>query len=137
MLRAMFSGAWGSAEPAPHLAPVMMAGHSLGEYSALVAAESLAFADALRLVRRRGELMQEAVPLGAGAMAAILGLPAEEVAAIATIAAIADGAGAGEVCAVANWNAPGQTVIAGHARAVYPAIARAPHPGAPPAMPPP
>ncbi len=62
---------------APELVPVAMAGHSLGEYSALVAAGALGFADALRLVRRRGELMQEAVPVGKGAMAAIIGLDAE------------------------------------------------------------
>ena len=68
---------------APELAPVAMAGHSLGEYSALVAAGALGFADALRLVRRRGELMQEAVPVGKGAMAAIIGLDAETIAAIA------------------------------------------------------
>ncbi|HVS02492.1 MAG TPA: ACP S-malonyltransferase [Thermoanaerobaculia bacterium] len=95
--------------------PALVAGHSLGEYSALVAAGSLRFADALRLVRRRGELMQEAVPVGQGAMAAILGLDAEAVEALVTEAA------GDEVCAVANRNAPEQTVIAGHA----PAVARA------------
>jgi [acyl-carrier-protein] S-malonyltransferase len=99
--------------------PVLVAGHSLGEYSALVAAGSLALADALRLVRRRGELMQQAVPVGEGAMAAVLGPEPDEVAAIAAAAA----AETGGVCTVANLNAPGQTVIAGHRRAVERAIA--------------
>ena len=98
--------------------PAAMAGHSLGEYSALVAAGALDLGAALRLVRRRGELMQEAVPVGEGAMAALLGLDADAVAAIAGEAAAATG----EVCAVANLNAPGQTVLAGHRRAVERAI---------------
>ena len=98
------------------LAPEVVAGHSLGEYSALVAAGTLAFADALRLVRRRGELMQEAVPVGVGAMAAMIGLPAAEVERIAQEAA------GDEVCAVANYNAPIQTVVAGHRRAVERAV---------------
>jgi [acyl-carrier-protein] S-malonyltransferase len=115
-------------EPPLAPAPAALAGHSLGEYSALVAAESLAFADALRLVRRRGELMQEAVPLGTGAMAAILGLDPEAVAEIAAEAA------AEEVCAVANLNAPGQTVIAGHTRAIDRAVALAQQRGARKAM---
>lgn len=113
---------------APELRPVAVAGHSLGEYSALVAAGSLSFADALRLVRRRGELMQEAVPVGVGAMAAILGMDAGAVAAVA-----ADAAAAGdqsEVCAVANFNGPGQTVIAGHKAAVDRAAALAKERGA-------
>jgi [acyl-carrier-protein] S-malonyltransferase len=88
------------------------AGHSLGEYSACVAAGALSFADAVRLVRRRGEFMQEAVPAGEGAMAAIVGLPPEEVEAACREAA-------GEaIVSVANYNSPEQTVIAGHARAV-------------------
>ncbi len=95
----------------------LVAGHSLGEYSALVAAKVLDLADALRLVRRRGELMQEAVPVGEGAMAAVLGLPAETVAAIAAEVSTAD-----EVCAVANYNSPEQTVIAGHRLGVERAI---------------
>ena len=97
------------------LSPVAMAGHSLGEYSALVAAGALDFADALRLVRLRGQLMQEAVPVGTGAMAAILAL---DDAAVAAVAAEAADAAAGEVCAVANYNSPGQTVIAGHRAAI-------------------
>jgi [acyl-carrier-protein] S-malonyltransferase len=88
------------------------AGHSLGEYSANVAAGSLAFADALRLVRRRGELMQDAVPAGEGAMAAILGLAPEAVEAACRDAA------QGAVVAPANYNSPEQTVIAGESAAV-------------------
>lgn len=92
--------------------PDFVAGHSLGEYSALVAAGSLDLADALRLVRLRGELMQEAVPFGLGAMAAIIGIDAEIVARACTDAA------EGEVCSPANFNTPTQTVIAGHADAI-------------------
>jgi len=110
---------------APELAPVAVAGHSLGEYSALVAAGALGFADALRLVRRRGELMQEAVPVGQGAMAAIIGMDAEAIAAIA-----ADSATADEVCAVANYNGPSQTVIAGSKGAVDRAVVLAKERGA-------
>jgi [acyl-carrier-protein] S-malonyltransferase len=88
------------------------AGHSLGEYSACVAAGALAFGDAVRLVRRRGEFMQEAVPEGIGAMAAIVGLAVEEVEAACRDAAD------GEVVGAANYNSPEQTVIAGHAAAV-------------------
>ncbi|HXT52037.1 MAG TPA: ACP S-malonyltransferase, partial [Thermoanaerobaculia bacterium] len=97
--------------------PALVAGHSLGEYSALVAARVLDLADALRLVRRRGELMQEAVPVGEGAMAAVLGLPAEQVAEVA-----AEVSTPNDVCAVANYNSPEQTVIAGHKTAVERAI---------------
>jgi [acyl-carrier-protein] S-malonyltransferase len=113
---------------APELKPVAVAGHSLGEYPALVAAGALDFADALRLVRRRGELMQEAVPVGKGAMAAIIGLDPEAIAGIA-----ADAAASGdqpEVCAVANLNGPGQTVIAGDKGAVDRAVALAKERGA-------
>ncbi len=88
------------------------AGHSLGEYSAGVAAGALAFPDAVRLVRQRGLFMQEAVPAGVGAMAAIVGLPPEEVEAACGEAA------QGEVVSPANFNSPEQTVIAGHAAAV-------------------
>jgi [acyl-carrier-protein] S-malonyltransferase len=93
--------------------PAFAAGHSLGEYSAHVAAGTLSFADALRTVRRRGRYMQEAVPVGEGAMAAVLGLDAERVA-----AACADASAAGGIVTPANLNAPGQVVIAGHAAAV-------------------
>jgi len=88
------------------------AGHSLGEYSACVASGALALTDALRLVRERGRLMQEAVPHGVGAMAAVVGLAAEQVE-----AACREAAG-GEVVSPANYNSPEQTVIAGHAEAV-------------------
>jgi [acyl-carrier-protein] S-malonyltransferase len=108
---------------------VAMAGHSLGEYSAHVAAGTLTLADALRLVRRRGRLMQEAVPVGEGAMAAVLGLAAEEVARVAADAA------QGRVCSVANYNSPEQTVIAGHADAIERAIALARERGAKRAIP--
>ncbi len=96
-----------------------MAGHSLGEYSAHVAAGTLAFADAVRIVRRRGRYMQEAVPVGAGAMAAVLGLDRNAVAEACAEAA------EGEVVAPANLNAPGQVVIAGSAAAVQRAGERA------------
>ncbi len=92
--------------------PVAMAGHSLGEYSALVCAGSLAFRDAIALVRFRGQAMQEAVPAGRGAMAAILGLDE------AGLEAACREAAQGEVVEPVNFNAPGQTVIAGHATAV-------------------
>lgn len=94
------------------LHPAFAAGHSLGEYSALVCAEVLSFRDAVRAVRMRGEAMQEAVPEGVGAMAAILGLEPE-----AVRRACADAAGV-EVVSPANFNSPEQTVIAGHAAAV-------------------
>lgn len=86
--------------------PDFFAGHSLGEYSALVAAESLTFADALRLVRKRGELMQSAVPADEGAMAAVIGLSDEQVKQACAEAAPA-------FCVPVNFNAPGQVVIAG------------------------
>jgi [acyl-carrier-protein] S-malonyltransferase len=92
--------------------PDWVAGHSLGEYSALVAAGALSLEDALRTVRRRGQYMQEAVPVGVGAMAAILGLELPKVE--AACLAVADG----EVVAPANVNSPGQVVIAGHTAAV-------------------
>ncbi len=111
------------------LKPAAMAGHSLGEYSALVAAGALEFATALALVRRRGELMQDAVPVGAGAMAALMGLDAEAVEEVARDAAAGDEP-AGEVCAVANLNSPQQTVIAGHRGAVERALVLAKERGA-------
>jgi [acyl-carrier-protein] S-malonyltransferase len=100
------------------------AGHSLGEYSAPVAAGTISFADALRTVRRRGRYMQEAVPVGEGAMAAILGLDADAVARACAEAA------EGEVVTPANLNAPGQVVIAGHTKAVARAGERAKAAGA-------
>jgi len=98
------------------LAPAAVAGHSLGEYAALVAAGTLSLSDAVRLVRRRGLLMAEAVPAGQGAMAAILGLDDDAIA-----EACAEAAG-DEVVSPANFNAPGQIVIAGHSAAVERAI---------------
>jgi len=92
--------------------PAMVAGHSLGEYSAHVAAGTIAFADALRLVRRRGRYMQDAVPVGDGAMAAVLGLE------VADVARACDEAAEGAVVAPANLNGPGQVVIAGAREAV-------------------
>jgi [acyl-carrier-protein] S-malonyltransferase len=96
--------------------PDYVAGHSLGEYSALVAAGGLAFADAVRLVRRRGKYMQEAVPPGIGAMAALLRLPEGKLDAVLAEAA------QGEVVSAANLNSPDQVVIAGHAGAVNRAV---------------
>jgi [acyl-carrier-protein] S-malonyltransferase len=96
--------------------PGLAAGHSLGEYSALVVAGALRFADTVRLVRRRGEFMQEAVPVGTGAMAALMGV---ELAAVEQLCAEA---AQGEVVEVANINSPGQIVIAGHRAAVERAV---------------
>jgi len=92
------------------------AGHSLGEYSALVAAGALRFADALRLVRNRGRYMQEAVPAGTGAMAALLKLPP------GALDNVLSGAAQGEVVSAANLNSPEQVVIAGHTGAVHRAM---------------
>jgi [acyl-carrier-protein] S-malonyltransferase len=97
--------------------PAMLAGHSLGEYSALVAAGSLGLADAARLVRERGRLMQAAVPAGTGAMAAVLG--ADD----AVVEAVCAEVSAERVVVPANYNSPGQIVIGGHAEAVDTAIA--------------
>ncbi len=108
---------------------VPVAGHSLGEYSALAAAGSLELADAARLLKRRGQAMQEAVPVGEGAMAAVLGLGLEAAAELAAEAAVAaDGTTA--VCAPANDNAPGQVVLSGHKAAVERAVELAPAKGA-------
>lgn len=99
--------------------PAFVAGHSLGEYSANVAAGTFAFADALRTVRRRGQYMQEAVPVGTGAMAAVLGLDA------ATVAKACEEAAQGDVVSPANMNGAGQVVIAGAREAVARAGERA------------
>jgi len=106
------------------LAPDYVAGHSLGEYSALVAAGSLRFADAVRLVRRRGRYMQEAVAPGVGAMAALLKLPEGKLEGVLAAAA------QGEIVSAANLNSPDQVVIAGHAGAVNRALALAKAAGA-------
>jgi [acyl-carrier-protein] S-malonyltransferase len=104
--------------------PAYVAGHSLGEYSALVAAGALSIADAVQLVRKRGRYMQEAVPVGQGGMAAILGMPEEKVVQVCLDAA------QGAVLSVANLNYPAQTVIAGDAAAVNRAIQMAGERGA-------
>ena len=106
------------------LTPDFVAGHSLGEYSALVAAGALTLADAVQLVRRRGTYMQEAVPSGVGAMAAIMGLSH------AVVADVCKRAAESEVCSAANLNSPDQTVISGHAGAVKRAVEMASQLGA-------
>jgi [acyl-carrier-protein] S-malonyltransferase len=108
--------------------PDYVAGHSLGEYSALVAAGSLGLADAVRLVRKRGQYMQEAVPVGTGAMAAILGIEP------AVVEEVCRRAAQGEVVSPANLNSPGQVVIAGNAAAVERAVELAKSRGARRAM---
>lgn len=110
-----------------------VAGHSLGEYSALAAAGALSVEDAARLLRLRGRAMQEATPVGAGAMAAILGLELADVEAVAVEAAAEGGPGA--VCEAANDNAPGQIVVSGSAAAVEIAIRLAKEKGAKRALP--
>ncbi|MBP6561910.1 MAG: ACP S-malonyltransferase [Neisseriaceae bacterium] len=109
--------------------PTVLAGHSLGEYTALVAAGSLDFADAVRLVRLRAQLMQTAVPVGEGAMAAVLGLSDADVKAVCAEAA------QGEVVEAVNFNATGQVVIAGQTEAVNRAMALAKEKGAKRALP--
>lgn len=111
--------------------PSVMAGHSLGEFSALVCAGTLQFGDAVRLVRKRGEFMQSAVPVGEGAMAAIIGVEDAEINRIcAEVAAQSKG-----VVAAVNFNSPGQVVVAGHTAAVDAAIAALKDAGAKRAMP--
>jgi len=104
--------------------PAMMAGHSLGEYTALVCAGAIGFADVVALVEKRGEAMQNAVPEGSGAMAAILGLDDDQV------ITVCEQAGQGEVVSAVNFNAPGQVVIAGNAAAVERAMDLAKQAGA-------
>jgi [acyl-carrier-protein] S-malonyltransferase len=100
------------------MAPQFTAGHSLGEYSALVASEALGFSQAVKIVRLRGKFMQEAVPVGEGAMAAVLGMEREQV------EKLCEEISSGEVLTPANFNSPGQIVIAGHSKAVERAIER-------------
>ena len=102
------------------LQPDFVAGHSLGEYTALTAAGALRFSDAVRLVRRRGEFMQQAVPVGQGAMLAVLGAEPEKVETLCREAA------QGQILSPANFNCPGQIVIAGHSEAVRRAAEMAP-----------
>lgn len=109
--------------------PTLMAGHSLGEFSALVCAGVIDFADAVDLVRKRGQFMQTAVPVGVGAMAAIIGLDDDKVDAACKAAA------QGECVSGVNYNSPGQVVIAGHAAAVERAIAACKDAGAKRALP--
>jgi len=104
--------AWAAFAKRSALKPVFFAGHSLGEYSALVASGALAFEDAVRAVRARGQLMQEAVPEGAGAMAVVLGVE------VAVVQRICEEAAQGQVLSPANYNEPNQTVIAGDTAAV-------------------
>ena len=106
----------------------MVAGHSLGEYSALAAAGALSVADCARLLRTRGAAMQKAVPVGEGAMAALLGLDLD------TVREVAEAAAAGEVCQAANDNDPGQVVVSGHKAAVERAVELAKEKGAKRAM---
>ena len=111
--------------------PAVAAGHSLGEFSALVAAQSINFSDAVMLVRRRGEAMQEAVPVGVGAMAAIIGLDDDAINQVCR-----DVSSGGEHLALAvNYNSPGQVVIAGHSAAVDDAVVALKIAGAKRAMP--
>ena len=111
------------------LTPAFAAGHSLGEFSALVCSGALSFADAVKVVRQRGTFMQEAVPVGVGAMAAIMGPDAE------VLEELCQQASNGEVVAPANFNSPGQIVIAGHAAAVERVIELAKEAGAKRALP--
>lgn len=111
------------------LIPHYAAGHSLGEYSALVCSGSMSFADAVRTVRQRGAFMQEAVPVGVGSMAAIIGLDSDILETVCAQAA------EGEVVSPANFNSPGQVVIAGHTTAVERAMALAKEQGAKRALP--
>src|SRR5699024_4852957 len=113
----------------PDLQPTVMAGHSLGEYSALVCAGVIDFQDAIKLVQLRGKLMQQAVPEGTGAMYAIIGLDNEK------IIAACQQAAEGEVVAAVNFNSPGQVVIAGNKAAVERAAALCKEAGAKRALP--
>ncbi len=121
-------GLWRLAQDAGARTPDVVAGHSLGEYAALVAAESITFEDAISLVQKRGQFMQSAVPLGEGSMAAILGLEDEQVTAICERQADE------QIIQAANFNAPGQVVVAGHVGALERVIAAAKEAGAKRAM---
>jgi [acyl-carrier-protein] S-malonyltransferase len=109
----------------PKIKPALLAGHSLGEYTALVCAQAISFTDAIRLVAARGEYMQDALPAGEGALAAIVGLDDATVQAVCEKAIVGD-----EVLTPANFNSPGQVVIAGHTRAVERALIIAKEAGA-------
>jgi [acyl-carrier-protein] S-malonyltransferase len=116
--------AWRVLQEKASLKPAYVAGHSLGEYSAHVVAGTISFADAVRTVRNRGKYMQEAVPVGTGAMAAILGMDLD------AVAAVCGDAAQGEVCEPANINSPEQVVISGHASGVERAVKLADERGA-------
>ena len=116
--------AWQVWQRAGGAQPEQLAGHSLGEYTALVCGGAISFTDALRVVKRRSELMQDAVPVGIGAMAAVLGLDDEK------IIELCDEASTIGVAEPVNFNSPGQVVIAGHARAVEQAVEYAKQHGA-------
>lgn len=120
---------WRVWQAAGGIQPALLAGHSLGEYAALVAAGAVGFSDAIKLVRFRAEAMQAAVPEGVGAMAAILGLDDE------VVRAVCEAAAAGEVVEAVNLNSPGQVVIAGNKAAVERAMALAKEKGAKRALP--
>lgn len=121
--------AWRAWCQASDIRPALMAGHSLGEYTAYVCAESISLADGVALVKRRGELMRDACPGGQGKMAAILGMEDDAIKSVCADAA------QGEVVQAVNFNAPGQVVIAGHSTAVDRAIELAKKAGARKAMP--
>jgi [acyl-carrier-protein] S-malonyltransferase len=116
--------AWRVLQEKAEIKPAFLAGHSLGEYSAHVVAGTVSFADAVRAVRNRGKYMQEAVPVGTGAMAAIVGMDLD------SVGTICGDAAQGEVCEPANINSPEQIVISGHAAAVERAVALAQERGA-------
>lgn len=115
---------WRSWQSVSDIQPAYLAGHSLGEYTALVAADALSFSDAIKLVEQRGQFMQQAVPVGQGAMAAILGLDDDVVKSICAEAA------ANGVAEAVNFNSPGQVVIAGDTNAINSAIKLAKEQGA-------
>jgi [acyl-carrier-protein] S-malonyltransferase len=122
---------WRAWQDETDVSPRIMAGHSLGEFSALVCAGALEFADAVALVRKRGEFMQAAVPVGQGAMAAILGLEDDVISAVCEEIAAADNS----IVSAVNFNSPGQVVIAGHTAAVESASAALTEAGATKAIP--
>ncbi len=122
---------WRAWEAATDMRPAILAGHSLGEFSALVCAGALTFADAVQLVRKRGEFMQSAVPVGQGAMAAIIGLEDSVIDRICEEST----QGADAVVSAVNFNSPGQVVIAGHTAAVETAITALKEAGAKRALP--
>ncbi len=115
---------WRILEAEKNIRPMLLAGHSLGEYTALVAARALEFTDAIRLVAARGEYMQDAVPAGQGALAAMVGLDE------ATVKTICEKAALNETLAPVNFNSPGQVVVGGHVNAVERAIQLAKEAGA-------